>query len=129
VLSRSLAFGGFLLLSLLSQRAVALDITFYIPGLAPVTYPAPWTSGMTVEQAMQRSGVKYVVAWFPGGLGSALLIAQGVPFLTNGSIGTPFWWLCINGQSASSGMTTARVPSAQSRIQWYWTSQAACVAQ
>jgi len=100
-------------------------LTFNIPGQPPITHAAPWRPGITVERAMQNAGIKYVTAWFPG-LGDALLIAEGTPMLTNGALGSPFWWLCVDGRSPKRGMSGAVIPSPRSSVVWSWTSDATC---
>jgi hypothetical protein len=77
---------------------------------------------------MQRAGIHYVTGWSPG-RGNALLIVEGIPFLTNGAPGAPFWWLCIDGRSLNVGMTNARIPSWRSKVEWFWTTEQTCKPQ
>jgi len=77
---------------------------------------------------MQRAGINYVTGWRPR-LGNDLLIAEGVPLFTNGGLGSPFWWLCIDGKSPNAGMTNARIPSGRSKVEWFWTTEQACKPQ
>jgi hypothetical protein len=125
-------FAGLLLLGFLSGPVVAagqrVGLTFYVPGRPPTTHLAPWAPGTTVERAMQRAGIHYVTGWSPGP-GNALLIAEGIPFLTNGALGVPFWWLCIDGRSPTVGMTNARIPSWRSKVEWFWTTEQTCKPQ
>lgn len=126
MLKRAFLIGLFVVAASAVQAAGRnVVLTFNIPGQAPITHATPWSPGMTVERAMQRAGIKYVTGWFPG-LGDALLIAEGTPMITNGALGSPFWWLCVNGRAPKRGMSEALIPSARSSVVWSWTSDATC---
>ena len=128
-MNRCLSLVGAVMLLSTAAPAIAhtVKLEFHVPGQPPVVRAATWSRGITVEQAMRRSNGKFVTLWTPG-LGNALLMAEGTPALTNGALGTPFWWLCIDGKSPKVGMTNARIPSWRSRVEWFWTTEAACVA-
>jgi hypothetical protein len=127
---KTTAIAAILLLTMPAYAAGRkIDLTFNIPSQSPITKPAPWHPGITVENAMQQAGIKYVTAWFPNLRSNALLIAEGNPVSTTGDLGSPFWFLCINGKNPGKGMTTARIPSARSKVEWFWTTEATCKAQ
>ncbi|MGJ4992777.1 hypothetical protein ACQR0Z_00065 [Bradyrhizobium sp. HKCCYLS3077] len=114
----------------IGAAAQTVALTFNIPGQPPVSHPAKWRPGITVEQAMQGAGIKYVTAWYPR-LGNALVIAEGTPLVTNGGLGSPFWWLCVDGKAPKRGgkdvgMSQALIPSARSTVTWSWTIEPTC---
>ncbi len=54
-------------------------------------------------------------------------IAEGPPGLTNGGLGSAFWWLCVDGKSPKQagkdvGMSSALIPSRRSSVVCSWTS-------
>jgi hypothetical protein len=113
-----------------SAVAQPVNIIVEIPGQPAVVRPARWTPGLTVEGAMHKAGMKYVTGWFPG-LGNALLIAEGIPAFTNGSLAMPFWRLCVDGKlpqrnGKNVGMSDAVIPSARSRVVWTYATDLSC---
>lgn len=107
-------------------RAQQVKVTLVIhqPGSAP-TYPVQGPAGMTVEQVMQKAGIKYTVAFFPNVGGYALLQVGTVPTQTNGAFSSPFWWLCVNGLSAQLGMSAQTVADGD-EVAWFYTKDSKC---
>lgn len=89
------------------------------------TYPVQGSGNLTVEQAMQLAGMKYAVTYFPNLNGYAAIQIDGVPKTTNGNLGSPAWYLCINGMSAHAGMSKQEVADGD-QVAWYYTKKFQC---
>ncbi|MCM2441490.1 hypothetical protein HGO34_17340 [Agrobacterium vitis] len=104
----------------------------YTENQTTISYSVNWTSGMTVEQAMQTAGPDYVTGWSHQYSGNSLLmvLATGTfpatPSTTDGKLGTPYWLLCVDSKPASMGMTQQTIPSSTSEVKWIWTSKYKC---
>jgi hypothetical protein len=105
--------------TVLATQSSSITITMNYPA-GPSTYTANVSGSVTVEQAMQQASMQYNATYFAG-LGYALILFNGTPASTNGTFGSSYWWLCVNGKSATQGMSSQQVSGGDS-VQWYWVT-------
>lgn len=102
-----------------ATQSSTITITMNYPA-GPTTYSANVSGSVTVEQAMQQANMQYNATYFSG-LGYALMLFNGTPASTNGQFGSNYWWLCVNGKSATQGMSSQPVAGGDT-VQWYWVT-------
>jgi hypothetical protein len=110
------------LMAVSSTQSSSVIITMNYPA-GPSTYTANISGPVTVEQAMQQANMQYNATYFAG-LGYALMLFNGTPASTNGQFSSNYWWLCVNGKSATQGMSSQQVMGGDT-VQWYWVTNAA----
>lgn len=100
---------------------VIVDTGHGMPTQTIVEGPA----GMTVEEVMQAGEFDYTAIYNSQLGGYAMALLEATPDATDGELATPFWWLCINGEDAQTGMSSQQVSDGDT-VGWSFVSSPSC---
>jgi hypothetical protein len=84
-------------------------------------------SSITVEKAMQQAltpsgtAISYTATYFHNPAGYAAMMINNTPSTTNGTFGSTYWALCVNGKAADLGMSSQTVKNGD-KVLWTYTS-------
>jgi len=110
------------LMGVSATQSSSITITMNYPA-GPSIYTANVSGPVTVERAMQQGNMQYNATYFAGA-GYILMLFNGTLASTNGQFGSDYWWLCVNGKSATQGMSSQQVVGGDT-VQWYWVTNGA----